>query len=286
VSSLKIGYVTNGFRDHALEDVFAILAELGYRGVGITLDVGHLDPYRTSRSEVETLRRLLHHHGLEAVIETGARFLLDPRRKHYPTLLSAEGRERRMDFLARALELAEALGSRALSFWSGARDPRLDEETTWRYLLEGLEFLAPRSRDRSVSLAFEPEPGMFIESLDDYRELRDRFSSRAPERSSLGLTLDLGHLQCTEESPHDRWIREFAPILDNVHVDDCRNREHKHLPLGEGDIDFPPLLDALSGIGYRGLCLVELSRQSHAAPEYAARSMEFLRKQVSGGIIP
>ena len=44
--TLKYGYVTNGFRDHALDDVFALLADLGYDGVGITLDVGHLHPFQ------------------------------------------------------------------------------------------------------------------------------------------------------------------------------------------------------------------------------------------------
>ena len=46
----------------------------------------------------------LHARGLGCVIETGARFLLDPRAKHEPTLVTAspEGRARRVDFLFRA----------------------------------------------------------------------------------------------------------------------------------------------------------------------------------------
>ena len=273
----RIGYITNGFRDHALEDVFAILAELGYQGVGITLDVGHLDPFRTSREEVLKIRELLARHGLEAVVETGARFILDPRRKHHPTLLSADGRERRLDFLFRAVELAEALGSHVLSFWSGPQDPRVDTETTWRYMIEALRRLEDKARGPKVSLAFEPEPGMFIGDLKAYRELRERFPSPA-----LRLTLDLGHLQCTEEPPHDRWIVESGPWLDNVHVDDIRGRVHEHLALGEGEIDFPPLFAALRRMAYGGLCLVELSRHSHAAPEYADRSIRFIRSACAG----
>jgi L-ribulose-5-phosphate 3-epimerase len=272
LSFLRLGYITNGFRDHALEDIFSILKDCGYEGVGITLDVGHLDPFRSSREDVLRVRDLLSRFGLQAVIETGARFLLDPRRKHYPNLLSAEGRERRIDFLLKALEIAEVLSSRVLSFWSGARDPRVDVETTWRYLTEGLGILERSAAGRRVSLAFEPEPGMFIAGLRDYRELQARFPSPA-----LRMTLDLGHLPCTEDPPLDGSIREFAPILDNVHVDDTRGREHNHLPLGEGDLDFAPLLRALEDVGYAGLCLVELSRHSHAAPEMAERASRFLR---------
>ena len=60
--------------------------------------------------------------------------------------------------------------------------------------------------------------------------------------------------------------------------EDIRGREHVHLPFGEGDIDFAPVLGALEDAGYRGLVNVELSRQSHEAPEAARRAIEFLRK--------
>ncbi len=272
---LRLGYITNGFRDHALEDVFTILSELGYQGVGITLDVGHLHPDRTSRDEVLHVRKHLQRHGLAAVIETGGRYVLDPRIKHWPTLISANGRDRRMDFLLRGLEIAGALGAGVLSLWSGAPDPAVGRERSWQYLVEGLRHLEQEARRRGIELAFEPEPGMLVGDLAAYRELRDRLGR--VEAPSLKLTLDVGHLQCTEEPPHARWLKEFAAELVNVHLDDVRGRQHRHLFFGEGDIDFPPLLQALKEIGYRGLALVELSRHSHAAPEFASRAMEALQ---------
>ncbi|MET7622802.1 sugar phosphate isomerase/epimerase, partial [Streptomyces sp. NPDC005408] len=39
----------------------------------------------------------------------------------------------------------------------------------------------------------------------------------------------------------------------------------------------PPVLEALAATGYRGLTVVELPRHSHAGPELAARSLQFLR---------
>jgi len=58
------------------------------------------------------VRDLLRQYRLRAVVETGARFLLDSRRKHQPTLISPEPyqREYRREFLQRAVYVAAALG--------------------------------------------------------------------------------------------------------------------------------------------------------------------------------
>jgi sugar phosphate isomerase/epimerase len=269
---VKLGYISNGFRDHRLADGFALLRDLGYEAVGLTLDVGHFDDVPPSAAEVARLRSALG--GLHPVVETGARYVLDPRRKHRPTLLSADpsGRERRVDYLRAATDLAAEIGAGAVSFWSGARDPDTPVDDAWRNLLDGLAALADHAETRGVALGFEPEPGMFIESLADFRELRRRFAD-----DRLQLTLDLGHLECTETAPHDRWIDEFADVLVNVHVDDIRGGVHDHLPLGDGDLDFPPIFAALKANDYQGACLVELGRHSHAFPIQAQRSIEAMR---------
>jgi L-ribulose-5-phosphate 3-epimerase len=277
---LRIGYITNGFRDHDLEDVFAVLAELGYEGVGIALDHGHLHPLKASREEVGRVRESLRKRGLRAAVETGGRFVLDPWKKHWPTLISAsaEGRRRRMDFLLRSLEIARALDAEVLSLWSGIRDPEAGLDESWEFLVEGLRVLEREARARGIVLGFEPEPGMLVGDLENYRELRERL--RPIEAPALKLTLDLGHLHVTEEPPLDRWIREFSGEIANVHIDDARGRVHEHLMPGEGEIDLPALIRALEGIGYQGLGLVELSRHSHVAPEAARKAMEYVRKAV------
>src|SRR5690606_13610051 len=108
-----------GFGYHRLEDALEIIAEQGYRCVALTLDVHHLNPFTAGASEVNDVARQLSRLGLSCVIETGARYLLDPRRKHRPTLLDDEP-DTRVQFLYRAGEIAEDLGALALSYWSGA----------------------------------------------------------------------------------------------------------------------------------------------------------------------
>src|SRR5204862_48114 len=82
-SVMLIGYNTNGFAHHRLEDALAILAELGYRSVAITLDYHALNPFDPDvMAEATAIRSLLDKLGLRSTVETGARFLLDPRQKH------------------------------------------------------------------------------------------------------------------------------------------------------------------------------------------------------------
>src|SRR4051812_6267578 len=106
---MLLGYNTNGFAHHRLDDTLEILAELGYRSVALTLDYQALNLYQPDFAlRLEQTRFLLEELNLACVIESGARFLLDPRHKHQPTLLSQSGeeRQRRLGFLVRCVDIA------------------------------------------------------------------------------------------------------------------------------------------------------------------------------------
>src|SRR6266851_9496113 len=119
---MLLGYNTNGFAHHRLKDAITILGKLGYGSVAITLDQDAMNPY-AGKWKIETAktRSLLKKLGLRCVIETGARFLLDPWKKHQPTLISPKERDRetRFHFLCKAIYIAKVLGADAASFWSG-----------------------------------------------------------------------------------------------------------------------------------------------------------------------
>src|SRR5262245_45841666 len=190
---MRLGYNTNGFAHHRLEDALTILSELGYESVALTLDYHALNPFDPALpAQLAAVRTLLHAHGLHCVIETGARFLLDPRRKHQPTLLSeAESeRARRRDFLQRAVEIARQLDADAVSVWSGTPHGGAGEILMAR-LAEECRRLAEYAANRQVRLAFEPEPGMFIDTMPRFAELFERVAHPA-----FGLTLAAGHLHC------------------------------------------------------------------------------------------
>jgi sugar phosphate isomerase/epimerase len=276
---VHLGFSTNSIGDIDPLAAVPMLAALGFRSLAITLDRHTLDPFAADLpAAVARWRAALAAAGMACVIETGARHLLDARVKHEPTLVSADAaaRGRRIDFLCRAVDVAADLGAGCVSLWSGVARDTADEETLWSRLVTGLAPVLDRAAARGVPLGFEPEPGMFVDTLARYGTLLERAGGPA----GLRLTVDLGHLECMGERPAD--LRPWAARVVNVHVDDMLACRHEHLPLGTGDVDFPALLAVLHAGGYAGGLHVELPRQAHRWFATARESFTFLAPLLRG----
>ncbi|RRO17029.1 sugar phosphate isomerase/epimerase [Saccharopolyspora rhizosphaerae] len=272
--NLRFGYGTNGFTGHRLDDAVAVLADLGYDGVALTLDQPHLDPFAPDlAARTDAVHRRLAARGLAVVVETGARYVMDPWHKHEPTLVSDTGRERRVDYLRRAVRVADELGAEAVSFWSGTLPAGTSPQQGWERLTRGVAEVLHEADRRDVRCAFEPEPGMFVNTLAGVAELRRRLGD--PPR--LAVTVDIGHCVCNEPAPPQDCVHQVGDVLGNVQADDMRPGVHEHLEFGDGEVDLAAALGALLDVGYQGLVSVELPRHSHAAPAVAARSVQALR---------
>ncbi|MFC8849533.1 MULTISPECIES: sugar phosphate isomerase/epimerase family protein [unclassified Micromonospora] len=271
-AGLRFGYGTNGFANHRLDDALAVIADLGYEGVALTLDHDHLDPFAPDLARrTAAVARRLDALGLAVVIETGARYLLDPWHKHAPTLLHDDP-ARRIEFLRRAVAVGADLGAEAVSCWAGVRPADVAPAVAWDRLVAGCATVCAAADVAGVPLGFEPEPGMLVEDIAGWRRLHDALGRPA----AFGLTLDIGHCRCLEPVDVPDCVRSVGAHLVNVQIDDMRRGVHEHLEFGTGEIDFPPVLAALAEVGYAGLVAVELPRHSHAAPQVAARSLDFL----------
>ena len=266
-------YNTNGLAFHRLDDAARLLASLGYDGLALTPDVHHLDPTRARPDEVAGFRRVLEELHLSVVIETGARFVLDPFRKHRPTLLDAPAdATKRLDFLKRCVDLAVELHAPVVSVWSGTAPEGLDAEAAHDRLASGLRRLCEHAAPRSVRIGFEPEPGMLVETVEGWDRVRE-----AVGHPTLGLTLDVGHCLATREGDPARILRRHAHELVCVQLDDHRAGRHDHLMFGEGEVRWAEVAEAIRSSGYPGPLEVELSRHSSEAPTTAARALTFLR---------
>src|SRR5262249_55177149 len=193
----------------------------------------------------------------------------DSRTKHEPTLISPteEGRQRRIDFLRRAIDAASYLDSDCVSLWSGARRDDASDEVVLERLTESPRAVLEHATGSGVTLGFEPEPGMFIDTMKSFHRLLQWI-----DVPHLQLTLDVGHLWCQGELPIADYIGRWGQRIVNVHIEDMRAGVHEHQMFGEGEMRFAPIVEALAKVGYRGALHVELSRHSHEAPAAARKA--------------
>jgi sugar phosphate isomerase/epimerase len=273
-----LGYGTNGLGDHPLDAALDLLEESGYDAVALTLGFPHLDPGAPDAALRALRDRLARAHGgrgMRVVVETGARYLLDPRRKHAPALVDPDAAPR-LGYLRRAVEVAAALGAPAVQLFAGVLPDGTAPEAGWDRLRARLPGLVAHAADHGVRLALEPEPGMLVETVGDALRLHADLGAPA----ALGLTVDVGHCLVVEPGGVPGALAAAGPLLAHVQIDDMPRSHHQHLPFGEGDLDLPAALAALAGCvaaGYGGVVGVELPRHSWDAPRQVRAAADAVR---------
>lgn len=278
---LRFAYNTNGCANHRLDDALELVAESGYQGIVLTLDHHHFDPFRDDyEAAAERLGARLAELDLSAAIATGAYYLLDPREKHEPTLLhpSEEGRQRRIDLLGRAITIARICNAEAVTFFAGRPKRNVSQQNAGAWLLDGLTKVAELGAAAGVTVALEPVPGHMVGTLDDFQLVREALKQMTD--APLHLSLDTGHCLVSGEREPASAVKEFAPVLGAVTVEDMSRGVHEHRPLGEGDMDIQSLLAALDEVGYERLIGIELPLHSHLAHDLIPTTMDVLQENL------
>ena len=283
-SPLRYAWNTNGCANHRLYDAIELVAEAGYDGLALTLDWHHLDPFADDwQRQTETLRDTLDQKNLGSVLETGARFLLNPKVKHEPTLLNPEkeGRQHRVAFLKRAIDIAALLNSEAVSFWAGVRQSSVSAEQANAWLVEGIDELLHYAGEKNVTLAVEPEPGMQIETIADLHRITERLD--AAVRDQLTLALDVGHVWVTGEMDPAEAVAQYATQQGDIRcgtaaIEGMNRGVHEHLPVTQGDMDIPSIVRSFRQANFNKLICVELSRDSHRAHQAIFETIAALKK--------
>jgi sugar phosphate isomerase/epimerase len=153
----------------------------------------------------------------------------------------------------------------------------VNQERQWAEHVVHFRNLCALADPIGVTLAIEPEPLLVVGSTQDALELIEAVGS-----PRLKVNLDVGHAQITDPG---RWVpsvadtvRRLGPNLVHLHLEDIAGRVHKHLPFGQGDIDFGALREALADVGYQGPYVVDLFGQDAEPRQVAADALVALRR--------
>src|SRR5262249_30750663 len=154
----------------------------------------------------------------------------------------------RIDHTRRALSLARELGAPCITTEPGGPvEPGQPWSAALKLFVEMLKPVAEHAEREGVLLLVEPEPGLLIETADQFLELMQHIDSPA-----LAMTFDIGHAFCVGDEPATT-IPRVKDWIRHVHLEDiAATRVHHHLVPGDGAIDFATTLRALQDIGYNG----------------------------------
>ena len=269
-----LGYHTNGLAHHAPMAALQMLSDTGYKSVAIEINHQWLNPQCDSRFEqLKQIKQFLENNQMRNVVEASARFVLDAHRKYWPTLMESDSSlvQCRSDFIRYCIDSAVFLDSNCVTITSGIKPEGQSFQSSLDLLAKNLEPILRFAEERDVNIAFEPEPGMLIDTTGRFERLIHLVDS-----PKLKMTLDIGHLFCLSEVPIVEFIERWKHRIVNVHIEDMKAGIHEHLMFGEGQIHFPPVIEALLENEYKGPLHVDLDRHSHDGAATVHESYQFL----------
>jgi len=273
--TVKLAFSTNAFKQVSFEESLVQIAEAGYQGVEIMADVPHAYPPQMSRRRVRAAVALMKELRLE-VSNINAFTFFAMGDTYNPSWIDPDPRVRahRVEHTENSIRLAHDLGATCLSTEPGGPiPPGVSREQAMEWFRLGLQMVFPLARDLGVTILIEPEPGLLLDTTDDFLE----FIGTVPH-SHVALNFDMGHFYCVGEDPAQA-ARQLAPWIRHVHLEDiAATREHRHLVPGHGAIDHRGVLKALKDIGYDGWVTVELYPYESTARQVADEAIAYLEK--------
>lgn len=252
---MKLAYSSNAYMKMPIREAIDRIAGLGYRGLELMADVPHAWPATTTDEELQAIRRQIEAHGI--TISNVNAFMMNAVRDFWhPSWIEpdAEFRRLRVQHTLAALTMARKLGATSITTEPGGPlEPGMSREQALDTFVSGLTEALRHAEDEQVLLLVEPEPGLLIESSDQFLELAARIDS-----PMFGLNFDVGHFYCVGESLPET-VRKLNRFTRHYHLEDiAASRVHEHLIPGQGAIDFSALLRAIHETTYDGWLTVEL----------------------------
>ncbi len=134
-------------------------------------------------------------------------------------------------------------------------------DTVWESLFKTLRAAVGLAEELDMLLVIENMNAVHPDSEIVYlgvtiEELEKVF--KAVQSPYLGLALDLAHANLLP-GRIDPWIEAFPEKIFHLHISDNDGVLDRHLPVGDGIINFRDVFQKLDGIGFKGTGTLEVS---------------------------
>ncbi len=256
---MKLAFSSNAYLRFSFNDAAKKIGKLGYQGIEIMADVPHAWPAFMLEEQKQGIRDSLKSNNL--AISNINSFMMhavnDPRQRYwYPSWIEPDKhyRQIRIDHTMRCLTMAKELGAPCITTEPGGP---VEAGASWnaglKLFVEMLKPVIEHAEKEGVLLLIEPEPGLLIETADQFLEFMGHIKS-----PMVGCNFDIGHSYCVGDDPAST-IPRLAKYIKHFHLEDIAStRVHHHLIPGDGAIDFKAAIEAIKAIGYKEWVTIEL----------------------------
>lgn len=273
---MKLGFSTNAFVNKSLFYAIASIANIGYDGVEIVLDVPHAFlPLR--KNKIQNIKKLVKEKNLDVsnlnVNTTVGWHGVKPIEDSFEPSLSNPNdklRRWRIEYTKKAIDFASEIGSPSICVTSGvAKGSPMDSMQRFK---ESLTELSDYAEKRNILIAIEYEPGLLVGCSNDVYHFT--------HQKNIGLNLDTCHAAVLGEKIPSI-IKKFRKKIFHTHISDCKNKKHYHLITGKGDIDFESVYYSLREINYNRYLTAELYTYANEPEKAAKETFDFLKRLVN-----
>jgi sugar phosphate isomerase/epimerase len=218
---IKLSYCTFGLTHLDLLSAIDAVDKTGYPGIELSFHRDQFNPFEISDEFLTILKKHFETTSVKPACVATASHFFTPSRPHEPSLMCIDlaGRKRRINLIKRGIQVARKLEIPLVTFGSGfireehIAHPEIDPR---ELLVDSIQQCLGEIREgEDITLLIEPEPGMFIETLEQGIGLVDDIAS-----PSFRLHLDLCHNYCSEKNCISA-LAKAAPYARYLHVSDA-----------------------------------------------------------------
>jgi sugar phosphate isomerase/epimerase len=219
---IQLSYSTFGLTNLNFLDAIDAVDKAGYAGIEISFHRDQFNPFDITDEDIANVRRKLQTTRVKAACVATASHFFTPQRPHEPSLMSPDlaGRNRRIGLVRRGVEVARQLGVNLVTFGSGfIRDEHVSNPSVnpRELLVDSIhQCLRAIRDDEDITLLIEPEPGMYIETMEQGLSLVREINS-----PKFALHVDIIHAYCSEVD-YVNALGRAAPYTRYMHISDAR----------------------------------------------------------------
>jgi sugar phosphate isomerase/epimerase len=219
---IKLSYSTFGLTNLSFLDALGVVDQVGYPGIELSFHRDQFNPFNITDDDIVNVKNKLDSLRVEAACVSTASHFFTPSRPHEPSLMSPDvaGRKRRINLVKRGIEVARKLEVPLVTFGSGfireehVINPTVDPR---ELLIDSIQRCLGEIHDgEDITLLIEPEPGMFIETIEQGLSLVEEIGS-----PRFQLHLDMNHNYCSEQD-YISALGKAAPYTRFLHVSDSQ----------------------------------------------------------------